>query len=127
MIRWLIPVGLVLWCGATLLLSDVRWFSRRPLEERLRPYVAGGWKQPARGGVLSVDSFREVVAPLASLIGERLGRLFGVHEDLATRLDRIHSPLDPTALRVRQLVWAGAAFGLAALLSLALGLPVVLG
>lgn len=127
MIRWLIPVGLVLWCGATLLLSEVRWFSRRPIEERLRPYVAGGWQRPIRSGVLSVDSFREVVAPLASAIGERLGRLFGVQEDLATRLDRIHSPLDPTALRVRQLTWAGGAFGLAAALSLAVRPPVALG
>ncbi len=127
MTRSLIPVGLVLWCGVTLLLSEVRWFSRRPIEERLRPYVAGGWQRPARGGVLSVDSFREVVAPLASVIGERLGRLFGVNEDLATRLTRIHSPLEPTALRVRQLTWAGVVFGLASALSLALRPPVALG
>ena len=126
-VRWLIPFGLLLWCGATLLLSEMRWFSRRPLDERLRPYVAGGWQRPGHGGLLSVDSFREVVAPLASTIGERLGRLFGVHEDLATRLDRIHSSLDPTALRVRQLTWAGVGFVGAAGLSLTLGLPVMLG
>lgn len=125
--RWLVPVGLVLWCGTTLVLSELRWFSRRPLDERLRPYVAGGWQRPGRSGVLSVGSFREVVAPLASTVGERLGRLFGVHEALATRLDRIHSPLDPTTLRVRQLTWVGAAFAVAAAMSLSLGLPIVLG
>ncbi|HEX2575586.1 MAG TPA: type II secretion system F family protein, partial [Aquihabitans sp.] len=114
MTRWLVPLGLAFWGGATLLLAEVRWCARRPLEERLRPYVPGGWRAPARGGILSVDSFREVIAPLASAIGERLGRLFGVHEALATRLARVHSPLDPAAQRVRQLGWAGAAFGVAA-------------
>ncbi|CAN5903858.1 hypothetical protein BH23ACT2_BH23ACT2_28280 [soil metagenome] len=126
-IRWLIPLGLASWCGATLLLSELRWFSRRPLDERLRPYVPGGWERPARGGLLSVDSFRDVVAPLASSIGELLGRLFGVHEDLATRLTRIHSDLDATALRIRQLVWAGAALGLGGALSLGLSLPAPIG
>ena len=113
MTRWLIPFGLLLWIGLTLVLSELRWFSRRPLEDRLRPYVPGGWERPARGGVLSVDSFREVVAPLASSLGGTLSRVFGVHEDLATRLARIHSPLDATALRVRQLTWAAASFALA--------------
>jgi Flp pilus assembly protein TadB len=126
-VRWLIPLGLALWCGATLLFSELRWFARRPLDERLRPYVPGGWARPGRGGLLSVDSFRDVVAPLASSIGELLGRLFGVNEDLATRLRRIHSDLDATAMRVRQLVWAGAAFGLGGALSLGLALPLPIG
>lgn len=126
MTRWLIPFGLLLWVGLTLVLSELRWFSRRPLEDRLRPYVPGGWERPARGGVLSVDSFREVVAPLASSLGGTLSRVFGVHEDLATRLARIHSPLDATALRVRQLTWAAASFALAGALSLVVDLPLAL-
>ena len=126
-VRTLIPLGLVLWCGATLLLSERRWFSRHPLEDRLRPYVAGGWRRPSRSGVLSVDSFRDVIAPLASAIGERLGRLFGIHEALSTRLQRIHSPLDATALRVRQLGWAAAAFGLASVVTATVSPPIVVG
>ena len=35
-----------------------------------------------------------------------VARLFGVHDDLATAWRRIHSPLDVTAFRVRQLGWS---------------------
>lgn len=126
MTRWLIPVGLALWCGVALLLSEVRWFSRRPLTERLRPYVPGGWQQPSRHGVLSGESFKDVVAPLAAIIGERVGRLFGVHEDLATRLTRVHSSLDPVALRVRQLAWAATAFAAASAVTITLQPPLAL-
>ena len=119
--------GLTAWCGATLVLSERRWFSRRRLDDRLRPYVPGGQQGVTNDGVLSVNSFREVIAPLATAAGERLGRLFGVDEDLATRLTRIHSPLDPTAVRVRQLIWVGATFGLATALAIALRPPPFLG
>jgi Flp pilus assembly protein TadB len=105
---------LLAWVGLVLVLSELRWFARRPLAERLQPYVPGGWRRPARRGVLSVESFRDVARPLAVALGDRLGRLFGLHDDLATRLARIHSPLDATALRVRQLSWSAAAFALAA-------------
>ena len=119
--------ALMAWCGATLLLSGMRWFSRRPLDDRLRPYVPGGWQRSTNVGVLSVNSFREVIGPVATSGGERLGRLFGVDEDLATRLKRIHSPLDPTSVRVRQLIWVGATFGIAAALTIALRPPTLLG
>lgn len=125
--RTLVPAGLALWLGATLLLSLVPWCARRPLEERIRPYLPGGWRPPGRGGVLSVDTFREVAAPLAALVGTRVGRLFGIQEDLATRLARVHSPLDPATLRIRQSVWAGGAFVVASALSLAWSLPVAIG
>ena len=35
--RLIAASGLVLWAGATLLLSQVGWFSRPPALERLRP------------------------------------------------------------------------------------------
>jgi Flp pilus assembly protein TadB len=124
-VRLVVLSGLLLWVGAALLLSQVRWFSRRPLVDRLRPYTPGGTQTPAPGGVLSVDSFREVIAPLSRTIGERLSHLFGVGEELAVRLDRIHSPMDVTAFRVRQVGWSAAAFGVGALLSLAFGLPAI--
>ena len=112
--------GLVLWTGATLLLSQLRWFSRAPLVQRLRPYSAGGLAGPEHSGLLSVESFRDVVGPVSRRVGERLARLFGVSEELAVRLDRVHSPLDVTAFRVRQVGWSVAAVGIGALVSLAL-------
>ena len=126
-LRLVLPLGLLVWIGAALILSDLRWFSRRPLDERLRPYVAGGWQRRGRPGILSVDSFREVVAPLASSVGDAVSRIIGANEDLATRLRRIHSPLDPTAVRVRQFGWAAGAFSASAVLTLAIRPPLPIG
>lgn len=125
MMRTMALAGLAGWIGTTLVLSQARWFARRPLEERLQPYVPGGWSRPPRRGILAVGSFRDVVRPLATTAGDRLGRVFGLHDDLATRLTRIHSPLDATAVRVRQMSWAAGAFVLGSLVSLALPLPAV--
>ena len=111
--------GLALWAGTTLLLSHVRWFSRPPLVQRLRPYAPGGLGGPEQGGVLSVESFREVAGPVSRRVGERLARLLGVSEDLAVRLERVHSPLDVTGFRLRQVGWSVAAVGAAGLVALA--------
>jgi tight adherence protein C len=120
----LLAVGALLWAGLTLLLSQVRWFARRPLEERLGPYVPGGMGVRARVGVLSVESFREAIGPLARLLGTQVSRLFGVTEDLDRRLRRIHSPLEVTEFRVRQIGWAIAGFGSGALATVAFRPPV---
>jgi tight adherence protein C len=101
----LLLVGLSLFAGSTLLLSQLRWFRRRPLVERLAPYVAGGTTARRRGAVMSAASFGQVIGPLARAVGERVARAFGVTESLAVRLERVHSPLDVTAFRVRQLAW----------------------
>ncbi|HRA33925.1 MAG TPA: type II secretion system F family protein [Acidimicrobiales bacterium] len=127
MSRPIVLVALLAGVGTTLVLSELRWFSRRPLDERLLPYVPGGWKRPPRLGVLSVGTFREVVRPLATAVGDLVGQVFGVRDDLPTRLARIHSPLDAAALRVRQLGWAGGVFVAAAALVLLAGPPTVLG
>lgn len=121
--RLFVLSGLLLWAGATLLLSGLRWFSRPALVTRLRPYTAGGSSAGDRAGAFSVESFRQVVGPLSFAVGERLARLFGVGEELAVRLERIHSPLDVTAFRVRQVGWSVAGLGLAALASVSLALP----
>jgi tight adherence protein C len=122
-------VGLALFVGATMLLSQLRWFRRRPLVDRLAPYVPGGPAVRRRGPVLSAASFGEVVAPLARAVGEAVARAFGVTEPLAVRLERVHSPLDVTAFRLRQAGWAVAGLVAAAVLAAAAGLrgPVALG
>lgn len=94
--------GLLLFTGVTLLLSRVRWFRRPPTVERLRPYVPGGFGLRSRRGLWSVESFRDVVAPLSSGAGNALARVFGVNEDLDRKLERIHSPVDASAFRTRQ-------------------------
>lgn len=107
MIRFTVLGGLVFWTGATLVLSQGRWFARRSLAERLRPYEPGGLATTGAGpGLLSVESFSEVIAPLARTVGERMARLVGINEDLAVKLERMHSPLEQTDFRLRQLGWA---------------------
>ena len=109
---------IALWVGAALLLSLFRPFSRSPLFDRLRPFVAPrSARERSSAGLLSVESFREVIGPLAGWIGERLSRVLGVSDDLEVRLRRIGSPLDVSAFRVRQVsiavwpCWAGSAWG----------------
>lgn len=110
--RPLAAAALLAWIGIALLLSRSRWFSRRRLADRLRPYVPGGLDPGASPRLLSAASFRDVVAPLAAQLGESVGRVFGVVEELDARLRRCHSPLTVAAFRTRQLGWATAALGL---------------
>lgn len=116
----LVLSGLVLWVGLTLLLSELRWFARRPLAQRLAPYVPGGMGTRGRVGLLSVESFREAIGPLARTLGSQFSRLFGVSEDLDRRLRRIHAALDVTEFRIRQIGWSVAGLGIGALLTVAL-------
>lgn len=120
--RVAILFGLLLFVGAVLLLSEHRWFKRTGLSDRLQPY-SGAETSSKSAGFWSVASFREVIAPLSQMIGERLARAFGVREELAMRLRRIHSDSDEKAFRIRQIGWAGAAFMGAAIAAIALGLP----
>lgn len=124
--RWLAAAAVLFWLGATLVLSELRWFSRPSLTSRLRPYVPGGMQGAPAGGMLSVASFHDLIAPLARRGGERLARLLGVDEELAVRLERVHSPLDPTSFRVRQLGWAAAGLAAGTLLTTAVRPPVAI-
>jgi tight adherence protein C len=121
-------VALALFVGSTLVLSELRWFRRRPLVDRLAAYVPGGASARRRGAVMSAASFGQVIAPLARAMGDQAARAFGVTESLAVRLERVHSPLDVTAFRVRQLAWAVAGLVGAGVLAAAAGLsgPVAL-
>jgi hypothetical protein len=124
MTRVTIVATLAFWAGATLVLSRLRRFARRPLADRLRPYEPGGLATSAGGhGMLSVDSFADVIAPLARTVGERVARLVGIDEALAVRLERVHSELDPTDFRVRQLGWTAVGAVGGALAALAIRPP----
>lgn len=113
-----------LWLGGALVLSELRWFARQPLTARLRPYSPGGLRTRAsHGSALSAETFRDVVKPICDSLGERLARLFGVNEDLAIRLERVHSPLDASAFRLRQLGFTLATFAVAVLVIAAVGPP----
>ena len=105
--------GLVLWVGASLLISRSRWGNQTGLVGRLRPHIGSkgnrGAAQPA--GVLSAQSFREVLAPLAQGVGDRIAKLIGVADGLAIRLRRIGSAEDPTSFRVRQVGHSALATG----------------
>jgi len=126
--RLLVASAVALWAGTTLLLSTTRACTRRPLAARLRPYLPGGLGALRGGAPASPrDRLRDVLAPLSRAVGDRLARLFGVGEDLTVRLARVHSPLDVTAFRVRQLGWAVAALAAGALVTVALGLPPTVG
>lgn len=120
--RTLLLSAAVGFVGLTLLLSEVRWIRRPGLADRLSPYAPSPSRSSALG-VFSVASFREVVAPLAEVAGQRIARIFGVTEELGTRLRRVHSPLDVATFRVRQAGVSGAAMLGGALVAAALQIP----
>ena len=127
MSRWLAACTVLLWIGGALVLSQLRWFSRRPLTVRLRPYAPGGMGGHLQGGgLLSVASFREVIAPLVQRSGSRIAGLLGINEELAVRLQRVHAPLDVPTFRLRQAGWAGAGVGVGALLTAATRPPLAI-
>ncbi|HCB34409.1 MAG TPA: hypothetical protein DEP66_01710 [Acidimicrobiaceae bacterium] len=113
--------------GVTTALSELRWFRRLPLTERLAPFVSGGGGTAAgaaaRSGTGADRSLRGVLGPMATDVGGRLSRTFGVGEDLAVRLERVGSPLTPTQFRTRQLGIALASAAVAGVVALALAPP----
>jgi len=121
--RLLVMAVVAAWMGATLLLGQLRWFRRPHLAARIRPYAPGAGGSRAPIGMLSVTSFREIIGPLATAFGRRLGRLFGVRDELAARLARAHSRLSATAFRSRQLGASVAALGAGTVVALLLRPP----
>ena len=105
--------------GLTLLFSEISWFNRVSHVERLAPYQPGS-RRTRPGGILSVASFRDVIGPLSRAVGERSARMLGFDEDLQVRLVRVHSSLDVTGFRVRQLGLAASAMGVGTLTAVAL-------
>lgn len=113
---------LALWAGATLVLSELRWFRQLGLLERLRPFEPGGLRR-SQPTALGNRSFADVLVPLATSVGERLSRGFGVTEELALRLERVQSTHDTTSFRIRQVAWSAAGFGAATLVLVGLRPP----
>ncbi|QGG95652.1 type II secretion system F family protein [Actinomarinicola tropica] len=112
----------VAWVGGALALSEIRWFRRARLVDRLSPYSPSSARTSTRSSV-SVESVVDVVGPLARSAGAAVSRAVGVDDDLATRLHRLHSAADPTAFRVRQIGWSVAALGAGAAATVTLGPP----
>jgi pilus assembly protein TadC len=104
--RLAVGAGLLVWVGATLLLSEWARTSRPSLAERLRPFHPGATSARS-GSPLSVESLGDIIGPIARAAGDRVAAAFGVSDPLARRLARIHSPEDVTAFRIRQLAVAG--------------------
>lgn len=123
----LVAIGGCLLVGTTLLLGEVGWFARRPLTDRLAPYLPGGEDAAGRRSWWSVASWSEVVGPLAREVGASVARAVGITEDVGRRLRRVHAATDATAFRVRQLVWAGAATGAGLLGAIVVGAPLLVG
>ncbi len=124
MIRIYALAALLGWIGLALLLAGIPGLQQPSLADRLRPYAPTDRRNRQR--VLAARSFREVIGPLAALIGGALAKGFGVHEDLRMRLERVHSSEDPTQFRVRQSAWALAALFVAVMVTVLLPLPTLL-
>jgi tight adherence protein C len=120
--RWTGVLGLLTLAGGSLLLGELRWARRRGLVERIGPYLPGGTRPLRRSALWDAPSWRAAVAPLARYVGDRVARLFGVSEPLATRLVRVHAQQSVTDVRLSQLRWAGGGLVAGGLAAGALGL-----
>ncbi len=109
MSRVVVVVMCLATAGVSLLLAELRWFRRPGLATRIAPYLPGSSQARRSTRVVSWSSFREVVAPLAATLGDRLSRLLGNREELDLRLARYHSTETVAAFRMRQLGLALAA------------------
>jgi pilus assembly protein TadC len=121
--RACIAASLLVWLGATLILSSRPKFSRPNLVERLRPYVPGQASGRRSRGFLSAESFKELLEPSIRLAGDRIAGGFGVTEPLSLRLRRVHSPLDAGAFRLRQMTATAVTLITAAVIATAGGAP----
>lgn len=122
MIRILAAAAILLFIGLTLILSELRFFRTRTLANRVSPYLPGGTTRKTQE-LLSLETFGELLRPLAEALGAVTARTFGVSEELPRRLRRVHWEMDASEFRVRQIGWALGALGFAVLVSVLLALP----
>lgn len=122
MMRLFAAAGLLLFVGATLLLSEFRFFKSQSLAARVSPYLPGG-RSARSTELLSLESFSQLLRPLAEASGAVAARVFGVSEELPRRLRRVHWEIDASGFRVRQIGWAFGAFAVVLVFGVIVGLP----
>ncbi len=123
MIRLIAAASILFFIGTTLILSELRPFRHQALATRVSPYLPGG-RRTSNRGLLSLESFGQLLAPLSELIGDSAAKIFGVSEELSRRLRRVHSELDETQFRLRQIGWAAGSAAVIVLFGLVLSLPI---
>ena len=122
MIRILAAAAILSFVGITLLLSELRFFRSRTLASRVSPYLPGGTNRK-RQELLSLETFGELLRPLAEALGALMSKTFGVSEELPRRLRRVHWEIDASGFRVRQIGWALGALGFAITVSVLFAFP----
>lgn len=100
--RLVLVAGLLVWAGATLLLSNWGRLARPGLADRLAPFHAGATGAPDRTPQASRAGPANAWWDLIGATGDRLAALFGVREGAGRRLARIHSASTAMAFRRRQ-------------------------
>jgi tight adherence protein C len=103
-----------------LLFSNIRWFKRTSLTERLSPFVGGAH---ALDRSQAARSPFDAALPAITNVGERIGSFFGVEDTLETRIRRAGWRLEPSAFRMKQAGWAAAGLGAALVLLTAVRPP----
>lgn len=127
MSRTLAASAVLVWIGATLVLSTWSRMARPSLSDRLRPFHPGPAGGPGSDPILSAGSMRDVLLPLARHAGDRLAALFGVSEPVGVRLRRVHSQQSPGAFRAMQMGCSGGALLAGALIGSVSGAPAAVG
>ncbi len=122
MIRLIAGAAILLFIGTTLILSELRPFRHQTLAARVAPYLPGG-RTNTNSGLLSLESFGQLLGPLSEAVGAAASKVFGVNEELPRRLRRVHSPMDETEFRLRQIGWAAGSAAVVVSFGLALSLP----
>lgn len=122
MIRIVAAATILFFVGITLLLSEFRFFRSRTLANRVSPYLPGGTSRKSQE-LLSLETFGELLRPLAEALGALTAKTFGVSEELPRRLRRVHWEIDASGFRVRQIGWALGALGFAVTVSVLFAFP----
>jgi tight adherence protein C len=123
MTRILVVAGFMAWIGLSLVLARLPFFQQPSLLRRLRPYTPGATNKRAR--IADARSFRDVVGPLSQSIGTRIAKVFGVHEEVRIRLERVHATETSSEFRVRQVAWSLGALIFVVGVSASIGVPVL--
>lgn len=121
--RVAVAAGLLVWAGASLLLSQLSRLGRPTLAERLRPFHPGGSEPGRPAGRRSGPSFEGVLVPIVRDTGDWLAGALGVGERAEPRLRRIHSPVTASTFRLRQAMAASAAAVVGGLVAAVAGVP----